>query len=118
MNYERKLKNLVKLGCSVKVYVPSTVDVDNAIDNSEFVRGTLEKLSTMFWGATSYNALWCWLSTTAWLVQEKVTICESYCTTELLEQHIETVIELCKKLKTDMSQEAVSLEVNNELYFI
>ncbi len=52
------------------------------------------------------------------LVKEEVTICESYCTTEDFKKSINDVVDYCENLKDEMKQEAVSLEVNNELYFI
>ena len=114
----KKLKNLIKLSSKIAVYVPSTLQISEAMDNSEFVERTLEFLSEKFGGATSTKAFGCWVSTDEGLIKEAVEICYAYTVTEGLEANIEAVIEYCEMLKKEMGQEAISLEVNNELYFI
>lgn len=114
----KALKNLFKLGCKVTVYVPSTVEADKAVDNSLQVDKTAKMLSGCFGGATSTKALGYWVSDTAGLIKENTTIVFAYCTSEQLENSIENVIEWCLGLKTEMSQEAVALEINGEMYFV
>ena len=114
----KKLKNLVKLSSKVAVYVPSTLQVSESVDNSERVKRTLEFLSEKFGGATSTKAIGCWVSTEKGLIREAVEICYAYTDTVGLEANIEAVIEHCEMLKKEMGQEAVSLEINNELYFV
>ena len=114
----KKLKNLIKLGSKVAVYVPSTLRVSEAIENSEYVQRTLEFLSEKFGGATSTKAVGCWVSKENGLIREAIEVCYAYTNTAGLEANIEAVIEYCEMLKKEMSQEAISLEINNELYFI
>lgn len=114
----KKLKNLVKLSSKVAVYVPSTFQASESMDNSECVKRTLEFLSERFGGATSTKAIGCWVSTDKGLIREAVEVCYSYTNTAGLEANIDAVIEYCEMLKKEMSQEAISLEINNELYFI
>jgi hypothetical protein len=114
----KKLKSLIKLSSKVAVYVPSTLQVSETIDSSEYVKRTLEFLSSSFGGATSTKAVGCWMSKEEGLIKETVEVCYSYTDTVGLESNIEAVIEYCEMLKKEMGQEAISLEVNNELYFI
>ena len=77
-----------------------------------------KELSNLFGGSTSYKAIGTFISSKKKLIKEDVTICESYCTSKDFKKSINDVVDYCEKLKDEMKQEAVSLEVNNELYFI
>ncbi len=113
-----KLANLIKLGCTVKIYVPSTVDATQTADTSEIVDDTLDFLSVRFGGATSYKALGCWKSPEHGLIKEKVIICESHTDTRGLEANVEAVVERAEALKAELSQEAIAIEINGEMYFV
>ena len=113
-----KLKNLFKLSSKITVYVPSTIDINTKIDNSEYVNRTATLLSDCFGGATSTNALGYWTSPSAGLVKEKSTLVFAYCSENDLENHLEKVIDFCDKLKSELSQDAIALEINGEMYFI
>lgn len=117
----KKLKSLFKLSCSVKIYVPSTINTNQTLDKSTTqakVDETLEFLGRLFGGSTSLKAYGSWVTATGELVKERVIIVMSYCDQSSLEEHIEDVISYAERLKADMSQEAVSIEINNELYFV
>jgi len=92
--------------------------VDRVIDNTKFVDNTLSLLSNCLGGSTSYKATGTWMSEDKGLVKEQVTICESYCETDKLETQIDDILVFCESLKKTLKQEAISLEVNNKLYFI
>jgi hypothetical protein len=114
----KKLMNLVELSSRVAVYVPSTVNVDKKVSNKKYVDKVLTDLSGWFGGATSTKAIGSWLTQSNTLVRENVTVVYAFCTTDLLEQYGDNVIDLCEQLKKDMSQEAISLEINGKLYFV
>lgn len=108
-----ELKPLTEI---VKIYVPSTFEVDKEIDNTNFVNEIASQLSDMFGGCTITDGFGCWNSNKG-LVQEKVNIVYAYA------EHIDNVaidkiLHLCNWLKFEMKQEAVSLELNNKLYFV
>ena len=113
-----RLKNLFKLGMKVTVYVPSTVDINKPIDNTEYVNNVATKLSNWFGGATATDAVGCWVSPTAGLVREKTTLVFAYCNQTDLENHIDELIDLCEDLKKKMSQDSIALELNGEMNFI
>lgn len=56
------LKGQYYLEDVVKIYIPSTYNVDQPIDNTPYVNKTLEKFSKMFGGATSIEGTGAWLS--------------------------------------------------------
>lgn len=114
----KTLKNLIVLESNVKIYIPGTIEINIACDNSKYVDNTLKLLSNYFGGSTSYQAVGCWNSVNNGLIKEKVTICESYCKETDLKKHIELIIQYCEDLKKELNQEAISLEVNNKLYFV
>lgn len=103
----------------VSIYVPSTIDVDTTIDNSKYVNDITEKFCLMFGGATSQNACGSWYSEDLnKVVTENVTIVYSNCSDEQLENNINEVEKIAKKLCEDMRQECISLEVNGVLHFV
>ena len=118
MSTHKALLNLFELSSNVKIYVPSTVDVDQSADNSAMVEHVERTLAGFFGGATASLALGSWVANNNELVMEKVTIVQSYCTEAQLNDHIEAVVHLALHVKHTMSQEAVSLEVNNKLYLV
>lgn len=114
----RTLKNCIKLSSVVKIYIPSTINVSQEIDNIEWVQRALCLLSTEFGGATSSDALGAWVDNRGQIVKEKVTIVLSFCHKNSLEQSIDKIYDFCLEMKEALSQEAVSLEVNGELYIV
>lgn len=114
----KKLKRLIKLSSHIRVFVPSTVNVNEAIDNTSFVNDVQISLVQFFGGATIYNAFGAWQGLNIQIVSERITIIESYTTTDKLNEKIDSVIDICEKLKNDMKQESIALEINGELYFI
>lgn len=113
-----KLKNCIPLRSNVKIYVPSTVNVDQPVENTAWIDSTLSRMSDLFGGATSYACYGAWISREGKLVKERVTICESFCTEMQLELSIDDVYDYCVALKASLSQEAIALEVNGMLHFI
>ena len=117
MNH-KTLKNLIVLESNVKIYIPGTIDINTISDNTKHVNNTLKLLSDYFGGSTSYQAIGCWNSVNSGLIKENVTICESYCKESDLKKHIKNIISYCEDLKKELTQENISLEVNNKLYFV
>lgn len=118
LKQQKTLKGLFNLDHNIRVYIPSTINVSEKIDNQKYVDSGLSKLSEYFGGSTSYEAIGAWQSKEKGLVKEKITIVESYGTKEQIEENITGVIEFCEELKKELSQEAISLEYDNKLYFI
>lgn len=115
---KKKLKFKFDLDSKFSIYVPSTTDVNKKIENSEYVKKVLTELSELFGGATASRAEGAWICADGSTVLESVTICYAFCTTEQAVQNIEKVLSICKWIKTEMKQEAVSLEYNGQLAFV
>ena len=114
----KKLKNCFKLSSKVTIYIPSTTDINKEIDNTEYVNRAATLLSECFGGATSTPALGYWTSPTAGLVKEKTTLVFAYADEKSLDNNLEKVVGWCESLKTELSQDAIALELNGEMYFI
>lgn len=117
LKIEKRLENLTCLKEKVAVYVPSTVDVDKKINNEFYVNQVLTKFSEIFGGATAINVDGAWMSKANGLVLEKNIIIYSYCD-NLTNENVDKVLSICEWLKSELKQEAISLVVNNQLYFI
>ncbi|MFG6494818.1 DUF3574 domain-containing protein [Fictibacillus sp. UD] len=111
------LKGQYHLDEVIKIYVPSTYDVDQPIDNTPYVNQSLETFSNMFGGATAVEGTGAWVSEDDQLVKEKVTIVYSFAE-NLDKKSINAVVAYAKSLKEDMKQSAISLEVDGKMYFI
>lgn len=103
---------------SFRIYVPSTVDVNKAVDNSAAVSGCLSFLSGLFSGATALRASGAWVSDSAGLVVENITICYAFTNLYGLLRGRRAVLAYAKDLRDSMKQEAVSVEIDGRLYFV
>lgn len=113
-----RLKNVFHLRSKVTVYIPATININENIDNTEYVNRAATLLSDCFGGATSTEALGYWTSPTAGLVKENTTMVFAYASEEDLHNKLDKVIDFCEELKKEMSQDAIALELNGEMYFI
>jgi hypothetical protein len=112
------LEKLVSLSENVKIYIPSTINVDEKIDNGVHVETVRNALNECFGGSTAYNAIGSWFSDNLQKnVIEGVAIVQSF-TDKLDNEKIDFVLQVAKTLCNEMKQECVSIEINNVLYFI
>lgn len=114
----KQLKFKFDLDCKIAIYVPSTKNVNESVDNTEQVHEVIKELSSMFGGATASEAVGGWVSENGDTVLEKVTIVYSFCSSEDLRKHFESVYKICERIKEEMTQEAITLEVNGQVKFI
>lgn len=101
-----------------RIYVPSTVSVDRPVDSSAAVSGCLSFLSGLFGGATALQASGAWVSDSAGLVLENVTICYAFCGLRAFLRGRRAVLAYAKDLRDKMSQDCVSVEIDGRLYFV
>lgn len=112
-----ELKGQFHLDDVVKIYVPSTYNLDQPIDNTPYVNQSLETFSKMFGGATAIEGSGAWVDDNNQLIKEKVTIVYSFAE-KLNKSKINEVVAYAKSLKEEMKQSSVSLEVNGKMNFI
>lgn len=114
---QNALKGKFHLDDVVKIYVPSTYNLDQPIDNTPYVNKSLETFSNMFGGATAIEGTGAWIGDNNQLIKEKVTIVYSFAD-NLNKKKINEVVAYAKSLKEEMKQSSVSLEINGKMYFI
>lgn len=112
------MKQAVALPQRVALYVPGTQGPATATDNAAQVERVAREFCGWFGGATAQPSAGYWLSDTAGLVREAVTIVYAACTADQLREHLPDVLQLAQQIKQDMAQEAVSVELNGALYII
>lgn len=108
----------VELPQRVALYVPGTQGPATATDNAAQVERVARALCGWFGGATAQQSAGYWISDTAGLVREAVTIVFAACTADQLRERLPDVLNLAQQIKAEMQQEAVSITVNEALYII
>lgn len=114
----KTLKFKFDLDSKVSVYVPSTKDVNVPCENSVQVKQVITELARMFGGATASRAVGGWGAASGETIIEDVTIVYSFCTSAQLREHFAEVYAICERLKQEMQQEAITLEINGQVKFI
>ena len=102
----------------VALYVPGTQGPATATDNAAQVERVASRFCEMFGGATAQQSAGYWLSDTAGLVREAVTIVYAACTAEQLREYLPDVLKLAQQIKAEMQQEAVTITIDQKMYII
>lgn len=113
----KKIERAIKLSHCVKIYVPSTLEGNQTTDNTEILNHIASKLSELNGGATIQDVTGCWNSDTHGLIKESVKVVYSY-SQELSDDLINLTFDLAEKIKSEMSQEMVSIELDGILYLV
>ncbi len=108
----------LSLNHTVALFVPSTMDVDQEVDNQTQVQEALSFLGNLFGGATSSNAQGAWRSEDSGLVTEQVTIVKTFVSKKTLDAYLDEVFNFASELKVSMKQEAVAVSVDNQLILV
>ena len=113
-----KLQNLIPLNHKITIYIPSTKGTATEADNSAYIEAAAKLLSNCFGGATSTQAVGYWVSDAEGLVKEHPVLVYAYAQEADFIKRIDEIIDFCYKMKQELQQEMVSLEVDNKLYLI
>lgn len=119
-NTESALQSQFHLGHVVKIYVPSTMNGSTPVTDevhAKYVDQSLTQFSNLFGGATAVSGTGAWVDDDKKLIKEKVTIVYSFAE-KLDKKALDEVVAYAKQLKKDMTQSAISLEVDGKMYFI
>jgi len=102
----------------ISVFIPTTVNIDEIVDTSQYVEKTMAFFGEKFGGATCNEANGVWNSSKGDLVSETVNIVVSYTTEDNLNMYVDDVIEYVKIIKAELSQDAMAIEINKKLILI
>lgn len=111
-----KLANMIPLSHSIKVYVPSTV-YNKKTDTSEYVSRFGGLFSDLFGGATVSDAFGYYRANNGELITESVKLVYAFAET-LSSESLETVLSAVNEMKKTLCQECISVEIDNQLYFV
>ncbi|MEN7549915.1 cyclic nucleotide-binding domain-containing protein [Rapidithrix thailandica] len=113
-----KLINRMERTNQIAIYIPSTVNINETSDTRPFVQTTSNFLAERFGGSTTKEAQGVWNSEHTGLVDEKVYIVSSYATQADMNRHMDDVVDYVKQIKSELKQEAMALEINQQLALI
>ena len=102
----------------IAAFIPTTVGVDRPADTSATVQQTLAFFTARFGGATASLAQGAWRSAEVGIVSEPVHLVTSHTTQDALGRHLDEVIAHMKRIKLELGQEAMALEVDRRLMLL
>ncbi len=104
----------------ISIYVPSTIDVNKVNSNFEnLTQNTIDKLKKDFnKNVQRYNTQGAWKSEDGNIVYEDINILTIEETEENFENTLNYFISLANKFKKDLSQEGISIGINEGLLII
>lgn len=112
------LKNSFSLSHQITVYVPGTVDANTAGDTSAYVHEAATLLSQCFGGATSTPVRGYWMSETHGLIAEDNNAVFAYAAQSALDEHLDDVVNFAVRMRDELKQETVAVELDGTMYFI
>ena len=112
------LKNSFSLSHKITVYVPGNVDASTAGDTSAYVTEAAALLSECFGGATSTPVRGYWMSEAHGLIAEDNNAVFAYAAQSALDEHLDDVVNFAVRMRDELKQEAVAVELDGTMYFI
>jgi hypothetical protein len=100
----------------MKIYIPSTTNQSTPISNEVrqlYIDDALNTFSGMFGGATAIDENGAWVDDNGELIKEDVTIVYSF-VQNLNDKTIDNVVNYAGKIKKELSQSSVSIEINEK----
>lgn len=109
-----------RMPARVAVYVPGTSgpNTEDAALAEQVTEQAAAAFSELFGGATITGAAGAWVSESLGLIREAVNIVYSFTTPETLNRNAGAILEIVERVKREMRQEAVSVEIDNALYLV
>lgn len=105
----------MKLPYSVSIVVPSTIGLDEPIDNSEYVEDIAYSLSKLFGGCDRIEGKGYYIANNEQLIVEDTIKLVSRCES-LSDDEVEQVVKIALDLKAEMKQEAIMYYINDIAY--
>jgi hypothetical protein len=112
-----RLSNLTSYKEKVQIYVPGTTEGNKLIDTEEYVNYIRMELSLMFGGATSIRTKGSYvMDATGELVTENTTIVYAWAS-KITDDDENKILDMCDKLKRELNQECIGIEIHNQMLF-
>jgi hypothetical protein len=100
---------------SLVIYVPTTVDVNVAADNSKYVEQTKAFMAKLFDGNSSVEKAGQYDSPVHGIVPENVMLVKSFMTRTALCEYLPQVLDFVAYLQKELRQESIGLEINGKM---
>lgn len=110
----------IKEDNEISIFIPSTINVNIEIDNSEYLEKVINKITKRYSlnELTFYNTKGSWLDESSnEVIIEKITII-TLKTKEINDIDMKFFIKLAEFLKKEMTQQGISLRINDSLAII
>ncbi|MEL6628721.1 MAG: hypothetical protein AAFQ92_24585, partial [Bacteroidota bacterium] len=88
------------------------------VNTENYMEEALNFMAELFGGATCKVGNGVWNSESLGLIGEMVYIIHSYITQNDLDRHLDEVLDYLRRIKYELKQEAMALEINNKLTLI
>lgn len=120
MTIQETFAAAIRLPERVAIYVPGTsgpAAADPAAAD-RVTRRTAAELAEIFGGSTVTSASGAWISDVHGLIMEDVRIVYAFGLAEQMNAHAPEILRIVETIKTEMQQEAVSVEIAGALYLV
>lgn len=114
----KTIMNRVGRTSEIAVYIPTTTDINQGADTTPYIKEVMAFMGEHFGGATKSMAEGVWDSEEAGLVNEAVYIIRSFVTPESINTHLDPLLEYIAKLKEELHQEAMAVEIDRKLMLV
>ena len=112
------LENMFILSHKVSIYVPSKQQTGEKVSGRlKQINEVKRELSEMFGGCTTTKAVGNWILNNGKVTAEPVELCYSFAET-LDTSHMIKIAQIVQRLKTEMNQERISIEIDGKLYIL
>lgn len=102
----------------VRLYIPSRDRHGKHVANEKLTAAAEELFARLFGGCTCFDARGIYVVETGRFIKERIKIVESICTQQELAKHLPAVRTFAVRVKSELKQEALALEINSVLEFI
>jgi len=106
----------------VMIYIPNTYDIDKELDQDlreEHIEIFQAFFSSAFGGYSMFSGRGGWYSSELQRhICEDILYIKAFCTSESLKKYKQELYNNILHMKKELQQEAISVEINNKLYFV
>jgi hypothetical protein len=102
----------------IGIFIPAQIETNLALDTMPFVDRTVGFLAQLFGTAPEYPSHFTPESVQSGTVAERIHIVQTYVTKSDIDRHLVDVLTFVEKLKTELGQEVMALEVNHNIMLV
>jgi CRP/FNR family transcriptional regulator len=102
----------------IGIYIPTRLHNKPDVDMSAYVQRTLGFLEQMFGSATGYPVTREADSDPAGVTGERIQLVQTFVTQADMDRHLGSVLAFVERIKSDLDQEAMALEVNQNVMLV